>query len=284
MFSLAYVVLPFSGVAPAEAFRASLARFQVGSRGDVPEAWLSFDDQTEELRHSLQTRFIFTDAQPGGLRIEGDGNAAWFVDGRAVQDDMRRRGVTRWEARFADLMDLDAFAARFAHRVEHDPATGRYGRWLNPLGRWDWWDLGGRFDGRILGERDRADRRHASRIGSGEHRGRVILANVEDVFRTALDQPAPDTVDVRTDRNIELAATLLADAKAGLSQACPGSIVLPPGSVPDRLRWLATWPDRGPAEAFTALGLDPDADWRSVAQAAYERFEDHWVAGIAYHH
>ena len=50
MFSLAYVLLPVSDTPPAEAIRSSLARFQRGRRGDLPEAWLAFHDETEELR------------------------------------------------------------------------------------------------------------------------------------------------------------------------------------------------------------------------------------------
>jgi hypothetical protein len=89
---------------------------------------------------------------------------------------------------------------------------------------------------------------------------------------------------VRSDRNIELAATLLASLKIHQEPAIPGAVVLPPGSVETRLRWLDNWNERAPREVFTWLKVAPDADWRRVVEASYARFQEHWVAGVAYHH
>lgn len=284
MFSLAYVILPFADIAPADAIRASLARFQRGGRGEVPDGWLTFHDETEALRRAHEARFTFIDQGKGGLQVKGDHEAYWHLDIARVQDEMRRRGFQRWSVRFADAMDLDAFHDLFSNRLERHPATGGYGRWLNPLGRWDWWDLGGRFDGRIIGDPRRSAGRSVSQVSSGPNRGRLILANVQAQLGAALGQAPSAEVDVRSDRNVELVATLLTDARAGREQAYPGTVVLPPGAVEDRLRWLGTWPQLGPAEAFAWLGLTSDASWPAVVEASYVRFGDHWVAGVAYHH
>ncbi len=283
MFSIAYVILPLAGALPAEAIRTSLAPFQRGGRGDLPEAWLTFHDETAALRQAHEARFAFTEKGTGGLQVEGDHQAYWSLDTSKVRDEMRRRGVQRWNIRFADTMDLEAFHTGFATRLERHPMTGGYGRWLNPLGRWDWWDLGGRFDGRIIGEPARGTGRSAAQISSGESRGRSILANIGAALEDALGQPPAAEIDVRSDRNIELVATLLTDAQAGRDHAYPSALVLPPGTAEDRLRWLDTWPDPGPAEAFAWLGLPPDAGWPAVVEAAYARFADHWAAGVAYH-
>ena len=112
----------------------------------------------------------------------------------------------------------------------------------------------------------------------------MILANIEDQIGAALGQAPSAAVDVRSDRNVELAATLLTDARAGREQAYPGALVLPPGAVEDHLRWLDTWPELGPAEVSAWLGLAPDAGWPAVVEAFYAHFGDHWVAGVAYHH
>ena len=98
--------------------------------------------------------------------------------------------------------------------LERHPGTGGYGRWLNPLGRWDWWDLGGRFDGRIMGERGRAGR-SASMVSSGPSPGRSILNNVEGALSDALGSPPANGVVVEADNNVELVAQLLEDARAG---------------------------------------------------------------------
>jgi hypothetical protein len=284
VFSAAYVILPFSDVAPADAIRASLAPFQRGGRGDLPEKWLAFDDESEAFRRAHEAQFIFMDLGTGGMQIGGDREVYWYVDTLRVRDEMRRRGLRRWNVRFADEMDLDAFFDRYASRLERHPVTGRFGRWLNPHGHWDWWDLGGRFHGRIVGDQARRSGRSVARVSSGESPGRRILANIEDRLGEALGQEPLPEVDVLSDGNIELVATLLAEARAGWEHAYPGALVLPPGALSDSLRWFDTWPQLGPADSIAWLGLPPDASWPTVVSAAYARFEGHWAAGVAYHH
>jgi hypothetical protein len=284
VFSLAYVILPFSDTAPADAIRASLARFQRGRRGELPDEWLAFHDETDELRREHEANLVLTETDAGGLRIEGIQHGLWHADAMVLREEMRRRGLRRWSVRLADEMGLEEFCARFARKVERHPETGAFGRWLNPLGRWDWWDLGGRFDGGILGERRRARGRRVAAVSSGGHQGRAILSRVEDTLAEALGQEPTPELDVRSDQNIELVSTLLEDVLAGRENGCPATLVLPPGSVEDRLRWIGTWPQLGPAEAIGWLGLPADASWTSVVTAAYARSPDYWAAGVAYHH
>lgn len=285
MFGLARVILPFDHADPAEAIRTSLARFQRGEPGDMPEAWLAFVDESEYLHAAYEARLTFTLVDKGGLRIEGHDAAYLCLDARKVTAEMRRLDLRRWRVRFADTMDLATFHERFTGGIPRDLATGGYGRWLNPLGRWDWWDLGGCFDGWIIGEPDQGQGRPASRISSGDNAGRRILTNVQEAIGGALGQETPAVFDVRSDRNIELAATLLADMRAGAGTArIPGgAVVLPPGLVEDACRWVSDWPTLGPTAALTYLGLGPDVSLLAVLDAAYARFQDHWVAGVAYH-
>ncbi|WP_046863081.1 hypothetical protein [Microvirga massiliensis] len=285
MFSVCYVILPFSETAPAEAIRSSLAPFQRGGRDELPADRLAFQDETDWVIRLHEGRFVFTASGRGGLRIEG-GDHGWIgpLDIRAVRAEMARRGLTRWEVRFADVEpNLDGFFDRFVRDLERHPGTGRYGRWLNPLGQWDWWDLGGRFDGRIGGDR-RQHGRTASGISSGPNPGRSILANIEDAVARALASGPPAAVDVRADDNIEMVSRLLEEARAGRTHAFPGAVLLPPGSVEDRRRWLDSWPAIGPPDALSWLGLPPDAGWEEVVIRAYQRFPEHWAAGVAYHH
>jgi hypothetical protein len=284
MFSIAYAILPFSDTPPADAITASLARFQRGRRGDLPDEWLAFHNETADLRSAHETRFTFTDHGKNGLGIAGGPDAFCHINAENVRSEMRRRGLQTWQVRFADTMDLDTFHSLFSTRLERHPLTADYGRWLNPLGRWDWWDLGGRFDGHIMGEPNRGEGRRFGQMSSGPNNGRAILSNLEDQLRTALGQEPAEAIQVGSDRNIELAETLLADCKAGRENATPGALVLPPGSVKEHLRWLDTWPELGPRGAFAELGLVPEASWPEVVEASYALFQDHWVAGIAYHH
>lgn len=280
MFSLAYVLLPFSGTPPARAIADSLARFERGGKGDVPEDWLRFHDETAAVRELHQTRFTFTKAE--GLRIEG--GEAWGLDARAVIAEMGRRGLSRWAVSFADIEpDLEAFARRFVTPFDRHPVTGGFGRWLNPLGRWDWWDLGGRFDGRIVGSRHQPGR-PTSAIMSGPSEGRAVLTAIEDALHEALEQAPPAGIDIHANNNIELVRRLAEDLEAWQNHAIPGALVLPPGATEDRLRWLHNWPSIGPGDALAALDLPESTDWRRVVEEVYGRFGDHWAAGVSYHH
>lgn len=281
MFSIVHVILPFSETSPAEAIRGSLARFERGARGDVPDEWLAFSDETAHVRALHTGRWVFTSEGPGGLRIEGPDH--WLLDTKRIRAEMERRALRRWTVCFADAEpDLDAFSASYVTGLERHPVTGGFGRWLNTLGRWDWWDLGGRFDGRITGQRHQHGR-PASSVSSGPNTGRQILANVRNALDRVLGTEAPAEVDIRADDNVEMVSRLAEDARGGHRLAIPGAILLPPGSVDDRLRWIGSWPDIGPADAVSHLGLPETASWESIVMAAYDRFPDHWAAGIAYH-
>jgi hypothetical protein len=121
-------------------------------------------------------------------------------------------------------------------------------------------------------------------LSSGDSPGRTLLTNLEDHLGEALNHPPPPTIDIQTNRNIELVTTLLTDARAAKSHAYPATLVLPPGTTKDRARWLTAWPQPGPPEALTWLGLSRDATWRTIVTTTYGRYEDHWAAGVAYHH
>jgi hypothetical protein len=99
----------------------------------------------------------------------------------------------------------------------------------------------------------------------------------------ALGSEPPVEVDVRADDNIEMVSRLLEDARLELDHAFPHAILLPPGSVEDRLRWLRSWPEIDPVGTLAFLGLSATAPWKEAVVAAYERFADHWAAGVAYH-
>ena len=277
----AYVLLPFSTVPPAEALRLSLAPFERGGRGQLPKDKLAFHDETGHLRALHAATFTFT-TQGGGLRMEGDVDS-WGLDLDAVRREMASRGVARWRVCFQeDEPDVDAFAARFVPRLERHPVSGGYGRWLNPLGRWDWWDLGGRFDGRIQGER-RRPAPAASMVSSGPNAGRTALGAIAGALSKALASDPPSGFVAEADANVELVSRLQDDLMAGLDHAVPGAVVLPPGACEDKLRWIETWPTLGPEESLSMLGQETGAEWRDVLRAVYERYADHWAANVAYH-
>ena len=125
MFSLAYVILPVTDTPPSEAIRDLLPRSS-GGRGDLPEGRLAFHDETGELRQAHEAHFTFSELEKGGLQIEG-GADIFHLDMRKLRDEMKRLGLRRWPVRFADEMDLEAFADRFGKGLERHPDTGSFG-------------------------------------------------------------------------------------------------------------------------------------------------------------
>lgn len=280
MFSLAYVILPFTGTPPAEAIAASLARFQRGRRGDVPDQWLTFHDQTAEV-HSIHEATL-TLIKGQGLQTKG--HDSWYLNSRAIVAEMEKRGKQEWSVRFADLEpDLAHFAERFLLPFDRHPVTGGFGFWLNSLGRWDWWELGGRFNG-VITAQPRPRLRPRTDISSGPSRGRDVLQGIENAVGDTLGNEPIEEADIYTDENVELVAQLLHDVNEHRVEQLPGALILPPTVATDELRWIANWPSLGPADALALLGLPPTTSWHEVVRTTYERFQDHWAAGVAFHH
>jgi hypothetical protein len=137
-----------------------------------------------------------------------------------------------FEGTFAELEpDFDAFVRRFTKFDRRDPDTSRYGRWLNPVGYWDWWELGGRFNGAITGERRPAGAEQA--ISSGLSRGRAILGNVV----TALGGSACGS-EAEIEANVELVASLRRAGDQSEKHTVPTALVLPMGCCADEDRWF----------------------------------------------
>lgn len=275
MFGLAYVLLPFNETPPSEAIASALARFRRGRRGDVPDEWLRFHDETAYIREMHEARYSF--ARDERLKISG--GESWYLDSAAVLAEMERRGKDEWTVCFAQVEpDLGRFVERFLRPFERHPATGGFGRWLNGLGEWDWWDLGGCYDGAIVGEGPQGGRSRSA-ISSGPCSGRAAFEALAGALEEACGQePEPD-IDVLNDSNIELVATLRDTFENEEGPRIPNSVVLPPGSVQDDCRWLSSWPElasSGPSEGWARK-------WRATVRAAYERFDDHWAAAVAYH-
>ena len=164
--------------------------------------------------------------------------------------------------------DLDAFARRFTRWKERDARAGGYGRWLNPLGRWDWWELGGRFDGLVSGQR-RPGAGADSMISSGPNRGRDLIGGVARAFG---GEPS------------EVEAEIAANVRRGEEHAFPTAILLPVGACAPEFRWFDAlgWRPIAP-ETKTLLSVPAEATFEESTTAAYERWADMAVAGVAYH-
>jgi len=182
------------------------------------------------LLETTRPAHITTRAMGPGQRGDTNWKAANLVrQYEKVLDEMRRRGLRSWSVRFADTMDINEFYDRFSKGLRSPSQHGCLRALANPLGRWDWW--GPRWSLRMAASlRISAQERRAAspRCRPARTRGGLFLPIIED----RLPRRLPGTIrtlDVRTDQNIELVATLLEDARSDRDNACPSSLVLPPG-------------------------------------------------------
>ena len=279
MYGIAYVILPMEIASLQPALDESLAPFRRGGLGEFPREQLAFDDVTGQLRK--------LHGEPIALKVEdarvvvrnGDTAMAADLDFDALREFMQIVGAQRWSGRLADIEpDFDAFVRRFTTWNERDPVTGGYGRWLNPLGRWDWWDLGGRFDGHIVGDR-RPEAGQRSIVSSGPSRGRELIGRLIRAFGAKSSEVEADIT-----ANVDLVSALLEAARRGEERAFPIAIVLPVGACAPEFRWFDALGWRPiPPETKTLLLAPHDASFKETAMAAYERFANMAVAAIAYH-
>jgi hypothetical protein len=276
MYGLAYVFIPSSFKSLQAELDLTLAPFMRGGEDEFPRDKLAFDDATERLRDLHRSRFRYN---PDGSLTLLDAQSASSFDLRAAElsRHMAACGLDRFEGTFAEVEpDFAAFMRRFAD-CPRDPATGRYGRWLNPIGYWDWWELGGRFNGVITGDRRAAASDQI--ISSGPSPGRNILGNLV----VQLGGGAPDEA-AQIEANVELVETLEVAAGRDEMRGLPTAIVLPIGCGPDDARWFdrIEWHETRP-ETRALLGVPPDADFRRLARAAFDRYRGNAAAGVAYH-
>jgi hypothetical protein len=277
MYGLAYVLVPSRFASLQSELDRTLAPFRRGGDDAFPRAKLAFDDATDTLARLHCSKF----------RYNSDGSLSWLDSNAALSFDLRLSRLSehmaacrldKFEGTFAEIEpDFDAFVRRFTDFARRDPATSRYGRWLNPIGYWDWWELGGRFNGAITGDRRPAGADQA--ICSGPNSGRAILGNVANALggRAAREE-------AEIEANVELVESLKLAADRNDDHSLPTALVLPMSCCADEDRWIdrVGWHDIRPG-TWACLGVPADADFRRLVRAAYERFSELAAAGVAYH-
>lgn len=275
MYGLAYVMLRPDFTSLQEELKLSLAPFERGGDDRFPQSVLAFDDATPSLRRLHSAAFEYK-----------GGSIAWDLDIAALSpmidlalaiEHLNALGFEGFRGTFSEIEPgFDRFVVRFSHFRQKDPKTGKYGSWINPLGRWDWWELGGRYNGVITGERLPAS--GAGGFSSGPHAGRDALQRILEAFGgTGSDAEA------WIEANVELASTLVDRLDAG-EKALPAALVLPVGSAPDAARWLdGTGWHQINLVTLKALGVSAGAPFADLVRMACSCFAGHAVAAVAFH-
>jgi hypothetical protein len=277
MYGLAYVLIPPRFDSLQVELDRTLAPFRRGGEDEFPREKLAFEDATDALTRLHRGTFRYNPNGSFSL-LDGEVGDSFELSLSNLQEHLAACALDRFEGSFAEIEpDFDRFVRRFTYYEAPDPVTRRYGRWLNPIGYWDWWELGGRFNGVITGERRPAAAEQA--ISSGPSRGRMVLGNVT----AALGAPA-NAERAQIEANVELVETLMAAAGRDEDRGLPTALVLPVGSCADADRWFDRigWHEIRPGTRGM-LGAPVDADFADLARRAYHAFADHAAAGVAYH-
>jgi hypothetical protein len=276
VYGLAYVLIPRIFHSLQAELDQSLAPFKRGGEDVFPRSSLAFDDATDALLRLHRSAFRY---ESGRLTWrEADVHRSLDLSLGRLSEHLAACGLDDFGGTFAELEpDFDAFVRRFTTCGERDATTLRYGRWLNPIGYWDWWELGGRFNGALTGERRPAASEQT--ISSGANSGRALLRNVAAALG-AQDANAQAEIEL----NVELVESLRRTAERREDHRLPMAVVLPVGSCPDKYRWFdaLSWHEIQPGTR-TALHASRDADFAALVRAAYDTFSGHAVAGVAYH-
>ena len=278
MYGLAYVLVPSSFVSLQSEFDQTLARFRRGGDETFPRAKLAFDDATEGLGRLHRMKFRYNSDRIVEWRDSDAAALSFDLRLSKLSEHMAACRLSEFEGTFAELEpDFDAFVHRFTDFDQRDPNTSRYGRWLNPVGYWDWWELGGRYSGAITGDRRPAGAEQI--ISSGPNRGRAVLGNLVAALG---GRAAGEKAEIEA--NVELVASVKLAADRNDGHLLPTALVLPIGSCADEDRWFdrVEWHEIRPGtRAF--LGVPADADFPCLVRAAYDRFSELAAAGGAYH-
>jgi hypothetical protein len=276
VYGLAYVLIPRTFHSLQTELDRTLAPFRRGGDDVFPRSSLAFDDATDALLRLHRSAFQY---DAGKLKWrETDTCSSFDLSLGRLSEHLAACSLDAFEGTFAELEpDFDAFVRRFTTYGERDAANLRYGRWLNPIGYWDWWELGGRFNGAITGERRPAACEQT--ISSGANAGRALLKCVAAALGA---QDAKSEAAIET--NVELVQSLRQTPEKEEGNRLPTAVVLPLGCCADKDRWFDAieWHDIQPGTR-TALRAPPDADYAALVRAAYDTFSDHAVAGVAFH-
>jgi hypothetical protein len=136
-----------------------LAPYQENNMGDCPRQFLVFNDTEDDDRYEYENESVDMLKSPDGeLVYKWDerfkkaptyGILDLSYGTRAEILDKVMEGYTEvcvpHKSRFASFEEF----CKDWHGAERDPEMNRYGYWENPNKKWDWYELGGRWQGAI---------------------------------------------------------------------------------------------------------------------------------------
>lgn len=147
-------------IRPGEDLEALLAPYQENNMGDCPEKYLAFEDMTEELREEFAEKMLDVFVDPAGKpHLKYSHQFQHNPPGRlGISSETRYlcpEGWTSKEIPVAEMYTFERFVEEYHGYNRKDEGVDAWGLWKNPNAKWDWWTVGGRWDGWLGGENER---------------------------------------------------------------------------------------------------------------------------------
>ena len=124
---------------------AALEPYQQASSGDVPREFLQFVDREDELRQEYESDGEDKTVVLRSGEVRGFYDTRFIVEGTYAYPEGARIVVGKpYREMYPTFED---FVSAFEGLKARDSEMGRFGTWSNPNGKWDWYQLGGRWSG-----------------------------------------------------------------------------------------------------------------------------------------
>lgn len=154
------------------------------------------DPTPEELANAGPLGFLGTGHSNGKYHTGMDKK-----DGRGYRAYIQREDVEEVELPFSySYLTVEEFAKEWDGYEMHE---GRFGRWTNPNKKWDWWQIGGRYSGRLFtvgrsSPCDQARKGDLDLTSMAANKAAGRLEGVTDVYtKIMLKLPVDDRSDER---------------------------------------------------------------------------------------
>jgi len=115
--------------------------YQENNSGTCPEKYLTFDDSEDYYTQEYESGTSLMYKLPSGRLIcKYDSNIKNIdsLEASEIEISHRKRYLT-----------FENFMYDYCGNKERDKETGRYGSWVNENAKWDYWRIGGRWNGKL---------------------------------------------------------------------------------------------------------------------------------------
>lgn len=139
---------------------AQLAPFQENNMGDCPNEYLKFNDEEDDYKKRYETESVScVKTIDGGLYSKWDNKFKVQTTDFFEQNEFEYpEGSEEIAVPFTqNYASFEQFMDDHCGYSERDKTQGRYGYWENPNAKWDWYALGGRWQGMLRLKKESSD-------------------------------------------------------------------------------------------------------------------------------